>query len=73
MRIMPFSCLSLASLIPESYEPLGEPTVEVWECNWKITRENYPIPIGHPCLHRMATSGRLDPKIPVAAARWPLP
>jgi len=42
---------------PEDYQPLGEPTLQIWECNWKLAwdnyQENYHIPIGHPCLHRM--------------------
>jgi phenylpropionate dioxygenase-like ring-hydroxylating dioxygenase large terminal subunit len=42
---------------PETYQPLGEPVVEIWNCNWKLAwdnyQENYHIPIGHPCLHRM--------------------
>ncbi|MBW2540716.1 MAG: aromatic ring-hydroxylating dioxygenase subunit alpha, partial [Deltaproteobacteria bacterium] len=42
---------------PESYEPIGAPSFQVWECNWKLAwdnyQENYHIPIAHPCLHRM--------------------
>jgi len=42
---------------PEGYEPLRDPLIEIWECNWKLAwdnyQENYHIPIGHPCLHRM--------------------
>ena len=53
---------------PEGYEPLGDAQVEVWGCNWKLAwdnyQENYHIPIGHPCLHRMlvevAASGELS-------------
>ncbi len=47
----------VAAYSPEGYEPIGEPTVQVWDCNWKLAwdnyQENYHIPIGHPCLHRM--------------------
>ena len=47
----------IAPYAPETYEPIGEPAVEVWNCNWKLAwdnyQENYHIPIGHPCLHRM--------------------
>jgi phenylpropionate dioxygenase-like ring-hydroxylating dioxygenase large terminal subunit len=46
---------------PESYEPLGDPIVDVWNCNWKLAwdnyQENYHIPIGHPCLQRMLVEG----------------
>jgi phenylpropionate dioxygenase-like ring-hydroxylating dioxygenase large terminal subunit len=42
---------------PEGYEPMGDALTQVWECNWKLAwdnyQENYHIPIGHPCLHRM--------------------
>jgi phenylpropionate dioxygenase-like ring-hydroxylating dioxygenase large terminal subunit len=47
----------IARYAPETYQPLGEPLVEVWNCNWKLAwdnyQQNYHIPIGHPCLHRM--------------------
>lgn len=45
---------------PETYQPHRQPTFEVWDCNWKLAwdnyQENYHIPIGHPCLHRMVES-----------------
>ena len=45
---------------PETYQPHRHPTFEVWDCNWKLAwdnyQENYHIPIGHPCLHRMVES-----------------
>jgi phenylpropionate dioxygenase-like ring-hydroxylating dioxygenase large terminal subunit len=48
----------IAHYSPESLEVLGDPRMEMWECNWKLAwdnyQENYHIPIGHPCLHRMA-------------------
>jgi phenylpropionate dioxygenase-like ring-hydroxylating dioxygenase large terminal subunit len=58
----------IALYAPEGYEPLREPTLEIWECNWKLAwdnyHENYHIPIGHPCLHRMLVEadggGELD-------------
>ena len=41
----------------ENYEKIAEPTVQVWDANWKIGwdnyQENYHIPIGHPGLHRL--------------------
>ncbi len=47
----------VAVYAPEGYEPMGDPVVAVWECNWKLAwdnyQENYHIPIGHPCLHRL--------------------
>ena len=45
---------------PETYQPHRQPTFEVWDCNWKLAwdnyQENYHIPVGHPCLHRMVES-----------------
>jgi phenylpropionate dioxygenase-like ring-hydroxylating dioxygenase large terminal subunit len=50
----------VAVYAPEGYEPIGEPILQVWECNWKLAwdnyLENYHIPIAHPCLHRMLVS-----------------
>ena len=47
----------LALYSPEGYQPIGEPKLEEWGCNWKLAwdnyQENYHIPIAHPCLHRM--------------------
>lgn len=39
------------------YEPIAEPTEQVWDVNWKVAwdnyLENYHIPIGHPGLFRL--------------------
>lgn len=39
------------------YEPIAEPTEQVWNANWKVAwdnyLENYHIPIGHPGLFRL--------------------
>jgi phenylpropionate dioxygenase-like ring-hydroxylating dioxygenase large terminal subunit len=47
----------IAVYSPEALVPLRDPIVETWECNWKLAwdnfEEDYHIPIGHPCLHRM--------------------
>jgi len=47
----------IALYAPEGYEPLREPTYEIWECNWKLAwdnyHENYHIAIAHPSLHRL--------------------
>jgi phenylpropionate dioxygenase-like ring-hydroxylating dioxygenase large terminal subunit len=41
----------------EKYVEVAEPSVEIWDVNWKVAMdnymENYHIPIGHPGLRRM--------------------
>ncbi|MGH6931019.1 MAG: aromatic ring-hydroxylating oxygenase subunit alpha [Dongiaceae bacterium] len=41
----------------ETFVPLGEPAVEIWNSNWKVAidnnLENYHIAMGHPGYHRM--------------------
>ncbi len=41
----------------EEMEPLDQPWIESWDCNWKVAvdnnLENYHVPIGHPGYHRM--------------------
>jgi phenylpropionate dioxygenase-like ring-hydroxylating dioxygenase large terminal subunit len=43
----------------EQMQPLGEPYIEHWDCDWKIAMDNYlesyHVPIGHPGLFRMFT------------------
>ena len=44
----------------EEMEPLNEPWIGTWQCNWKVAvdnnLENYHVPIGHPGYHRMLDS-----------------
>jgi len=41
----------------EEMEPVDEPWIATWQCNWKVAvdnnLENYHVPIGHPGYHRM--------------------
>jgi phenylpropionate dioxygenase-like ring-hydroxylating dioxygenase large terminal subunit len=41
----------------EEMEPVDQPWIGSWECNWKVAvdnnLENYHVPIGHPGYHRM--------------------
>jgi phenylpropionate dioxygenase-like ring-hydroxylating dioxygenase large terminal subunit len=43
----------------EQMQPLGEPYIEHWDCDWKVAMDNYlesyHVPIGHPGLYRMFT------------------
>ena len=44
----------------EDMVPLEEPSIETWNCNWKVgvdnNLENYHVPIGHPGYDRMLES-----------------
>jgi len=44
----------------EEMEPLNEPWIGTWQCNWKVAvdnnLENYHVPIGHPGYHRLLDS-----------------
>lgn len=44
----------------EEMVPAGAPSIDQWNCNWKIAvdnnLENYHVPIGHPGYHRMLDS-----------------
>jgi len=44
----------------EEMVPLEEPSVETWNCNWKVgvdnNLENYHVPIGHPGYDRLLES-----------------
>jgi phenylpropionate dioxygenase-like ring-hydroxylating dioxygenase large terminal subunit len=44
----------------EEMEPVDEPWIDTWQCNWKVAvdnnLENYHVPIGHPGYHRMLDS-----------------
>ena len=41
----------------EEMEPLDEPWIDSWNCNWKVAvdnnLENYHVPVGHPGYHRL--------------------
>jgi phenylpropionate dioxygenase-like ring-hydroxylating dioxygenase large terminal subunit len=41
----------------EEMEPVDQPWIETWNCNWKVAvdnnLENYHVPVGHPGYHRM--------------------
>src|SRR6185437_5394598 len=41
----------------EEMEPVDEPWIDTWQCNWKVAvdnnLENYHVPVGHPGYHRM--------------------
>jgi phenylpropionate dioxygenase-like ring-hydroxylating dioxygenase large terminal subunit len=43
--------------VHERPEPVDEPWIDTWHCNWKVAvdnnLENYHVPIGHPGYHRM--------------------
>ena len=44
----------------EEMEPVDEPWIDTWQCNWKVAvdnnLENYHVPIGHPGYHRLLDS-----------------
>jgi phenylpropionate dioxygenase-like ring-hydroxylating dioxygenase large terminal subunit len=44
----------------EEMEPVDQPWIDTWKCNWKVAvdnnLENYHLPIGHPGYHRMLDS-----------------
>jgi phenylpropionate dioxygenase-like ring-hydroxylating dioxygenase large terminal subunit len=44
----------------EEMEPVDQPWVDTWNCNWKVAvdnnLENYHVPVGHPGYHRMLDS-----------------
>jgi phenylpropionate dioxygenase-like ring-hydroxylating dioxygenase large terminal subunit len=44
----------------EEMEPVDQPWIDTWNCNWKVAvdnnLENYHLPIGHPGYHRMLDS-----------------
>jgi len=44
----------------EEMEPIDEPWIDTWSCNWKVAvdnnLENYHLPIGHPGYHRLLDS-----------------
>lgn len=41
----------------EEMEPIDQPWIDTWNCNWKVAvdnnLENYHVPVGHPGYHRM--------------------
>ena len=58
----------------EQMQPLGEPYLEHWDCDWKIAMDNYlesyHVPIGHPGLFRMFTPDYLEQVLlPAGVAR----
>jgi phenylpropionate dioxygenase-like ring-hydroxylating dioxygenase large terminal subunit len=44
----------------EEMEPVDEPWIDTWQCNWKVAvdnnLENYHVPVGHPGYHRLLDS-----------------
>jgi phenylpropionate dioxygenase-like ring-hydroxylating dioxygenase large terminal subunit len=44
----------------EEMEPVNEPWIDTWQCNWKVAvdnnLENYHVPVGHPGYHRLLDS-----------------
>ena len=55
----------LAAYGAAELEPLHDPLVEIWDCNWKLAVDNYQdvyhVPMGHPGLYRLLGLGlRMD-------------
>jgi phenylpropionate dioxygenase-like ring-hydroxylating dioxygenase large terminal subunit len=58
----------IAEYKPEDLVLQAEPVIEVWDANWKIAwdnyLENYHLPIGHPCLHRLLVESEVSADLP---------